>query len=443
VGGVLRVGMLGCGTVGSAVARMLHDHAGTIARRAGTRIELVRVAVRDPSKARDVPFDRALLVQQPDDIVEAPDVDVVVELIGGIEPARSLIARAMAAGKSIVTANKALLSEHGRELFDEAMRNRVDVLYEAAVGGGIPVIRSIREHLAGDRVLRVTAILNGTTNFILTRMSEDGASLEDAVREAQALGYAEADPSADVEGHDAAAKGAILATIAFDTPVSAADVHREGITGVCADDMVFARRLGYVVKLLAVAETVDAGADAGGPGVSVRVYPAMIPRSHPLAAVRESFNAVLIEGERVGPLMLYGRGAGGDPTATSVVGDLIELARSRSSPGSITTAGHAAHGGQSEAVRRLVPLEELDGQYYLLLEVVDRSGVLAAVAHAFANHQVSIKQVWQEGRGEDAQLVLITHRAPESDLAECVRTLRGLGSVEEVRSVIRVEADDP
>jgi homoserine dehydrogenase len=429
---VLRVGMLGCGNVGAAVARLLRDHAGDIERRAGARIEIVRVAVRDPSKRRDAsPLPN--LVTEPDDVVTADDVDVVLELIGGIEPARSLVLRAMEAGKSVVTANKALLSEHGPELFDEAVRRGVDLLYEAAVGGGIPVIRVIREHLAGDRVVRLTAILNGTTNYILTRMTEEGSTLKDAVREAQALGYAEADPTADVGGHDAAAKAAILATIAFDTSIPGSAVHREGIEGVSAEDIAFARRLGYVVKLLAVAERV-------GDAVSVRVQPAMLPSAHPLAAVRESFNAVLIEGERVGPLMLYGRGAGGDPTATSVVGDLIELARGRGAAGSITMAGHGAHGAGVAAMPALLPMDDVEGEYYLLLEVADRPGVLAAIAHAFAHHQVSIRQVWQEGHEDEAQLVLITHRAAERTLRECVRTLRGLGSVKAVRSVIRVEA---
>jgi homoserine dehydrogenase len=432
MGEVLRVGMLGCGNVGAAVARLLRDHAADIERRAGVRVEIVRVAVRDPSKKRDAsPLPN--LVKEPDDVVTADDVDVVLELIGGIEPARTLVLRAMQAGKSVVTANKALLAEHGPELFDEAVRSGVDLLYEAAVGGGIPVIRAIREHLAGDRVVRLTAILNGTTNFILTRMTEDGSTLEDAVREAQALGYAEADPSADVGGHDAAAKAAILATIAFDTSIAGSAVSREGIEGVSAEDIAFAGRLGYVVKLLAVAERV-------GGAVSVRVQPAMLPAPHPLAAVRESFNAVLIEGERVGPLMLYGRGAGGDPTATSVVGDLIELARGRGAAGSITMAGHRAHGSGGAATPALMPMDDVEGEYYLLLEVADRPGVLAAVAHAFAHHQVSIRQVWQEGHGDAAQLVMITHRAPERTFRECVRTLRGLQSVKAVRSVIRVEA---
>jgi homoserine dehydrogenase len=434
-GEVVRVGMLGCGNVGAAVARMLHDHAPEVQRRAGVRVEIARVVVRDPAKPRDVPVAAGRFTGDAHQVVSDPSIDVVVELIGGVEPARSLILGAMAAGKSVVTANKALLSEHGGELFDAAVAAGVDILYEASVGGGIPVIRPIREHLAGDRIIRITGILNGTTNYILTRMSEGGSSLQDAVREAQKQGFAEADPTADLDGHDAAAKAAILATIAFDVPVSAGDVHREGISGISADDIAFAHRLGYELKPVAIAEVVPPD------GVSVRVHPAMVPRDHPLAAVRLSFNAVLIEGERVGPLMLYGRGAGGDPTATSVVGDLIELARARKGGGSITMAGHASHGagGKGGSARTVIPIDELQAQYYVLLEVVDRPGVLEAIAHAFAVHQVSIKQVLQEGRGGDALLVLITHLAREASFRACVEDLRGLEAVEAVRATIRVE----
>lgn len=435
MGGSLRIGLLGCGNVGAAVVRMLHDHAADIERRAGLPVEVARIAVRDPARARDVPVPPSIFTADARGVVGDPGIDVVVELIGGIEPARTLVLGAMAAGKSVVTANKTLLSTHGSEVFDAAVAAGVDVLYEAAVGGGIPVIRPIREHLAGDRILRFSGILNGTTNYILTRMAEEGSSLRDALAEAQRRGFAEADPSADVEGTDAAAKAAILATIAFDVRVAVEGVHREGIMGLSATDLAFAERLGYVVKLLAVGEAVDGG-------VSVRVHPAMLPRSHPLAAVRESFNAVLIEGERVGPVMLFGRGAGGDPTAVSVVGDLVELARGRPARGSLTVAGHAAHAaGPASGAAALRSLDELHSQFYLLLEVADRPGVLAAVSSAFAAHEVSIKQVWQEGHGDDAQLVLITHRALEGAVRACVQDLRGLDAVERVGSVIRVLED--
>jgi homoserine dehydrogenase len=432
----MRVGLLGCGNVGAAVARMLHENADEIERRAGRRIEVTRVAVRDLSKDRSVPVASDLFTTEPAEVVRDDGVDLVVEVMGGIEPALSLILGAFEAGKPAVTANKELLAARGKELFDAAAKAGVDLLYEAAVGGGIPLIRPLREHLAGDRIIRFMGIVNGTTNYILTRMTEDGASLEEAVAEAQSLGYAEQDPAADVGGFDAAAKAAILATIAYDVPVGSADVHREGIERVTAADIGFARQLGFVVKLLAIAEAVDGE-------VSVRVYPAMIPADHPLASVRESFNAVFIEGERVGPLMLYGKGAGGDPTATSVVGDIIDIARS-SGQGSPGPMAHAHPGWSSEIpLRRIRPIGEMSAQYYVLMRVADRPGVLAAVATVFSEHEVSIKSVWQEGHGEEAQLVLVTHREPEHALQACVASLRTLGAVKEVSSVIRVEAAEP
>src|SRR6266536_5233395 len=431
---VTHVGLLGCGNVGAAVLRMLSDHADEIARRAGVSIAVRMVAVRDPSKPRGVPLDPGSFTADPAEVVRDGDVDGVVEVMGGLEPARSLLLEAFEAGKPAVTANKELLAAKGKELFEEAAKAGVELLYEAAVGGGIPLIRPLREHLAGDRILRFMGIVNGTTNYVLTRMAEEGMSTEEALREAQALGYAEPDPTADMVGSDAAAKAAILATIAFDLPVAAGDVYREGIERVTGDDIVFARRLGYVVKLLAIAEASESG-------VSVRVHPAMIPREHPLASVRESFNAVFVEGEKVGPLMLYGRGAGGDPTATSVVGDIIDLARTRGA-GSLTLVGHAAI-TEEDGGRVLQPMSELFSQYYLLMRVVDRPGVLAAIAQAFANHFVSIKSVWQEGHGDQAQIVLITHRAKEADLLGCVVDLRALDVVEEVSSVIRVEDAEP
>lgn len=430
-GTVVRVGVLGCGHVGSAVLRMLADHAADIAARAGVRIAVERVAVRDALRPRDIPVPAGRLTDDALAVVRDAAVDVVVELIGGLEPAASLIFDAFAHGKPVVTANKELLATRGGELFEAAARAGVDLLYEASVGGGIPLIRPLRDHLAGDRITRFIGIVNGTTNYVLTRMDEDGSTLEQALAEAQSLGYAERDPTADVEGLDAAAKAAILATIAFDVPVVVGDVHLEGIARVRAEDVAFARGLGYVIKLLAIG-------DATPNGVAVRVHPAMVRREHPLASVRGSFNAVFVEGERVGPLMLYGRGAGGDPTATSVVGDLIELARggvaSRSRPATPRPPVSARR------ERRIVPIEELEAQYYVLLRVEDVPGVLAAVALVFTHHNVSIRQVVQEGRGEEAQLVLITHRASERALQACVRDLSLIETVLEVSSVIRVEA---
>jgi homoserine dehydrogenase len=435
----LRVGLLGCGNVGAAVARLLHEHASEIERRSHVRIGISRVAVRDRSKTRDAPIEADRFTDDPASVVADPDIDVVVEVLGGIEPARSLILAAFQSGKSVVTANKELLSTHVGQLVEAAAHAGADLLYEASVGGGIPVIRSLRESLAGDRIVRFMGIVNGTTNYILTRMTEEGQGLEEALSRAQELGYAEADPSADLDGHDAAAKAAILATIAFDVPAVATDVHREGIRGIRTEDVANARRLGYVIKLLAIGEA------SGDEEVSVRVHPAMLPSTHPLAAVRESFNAVYVEGEKVGPVMLYGRGAGGDPTATSVVGDLIELARSRERGGVGSLVGHASNPfGRGEwTVRRMKPFDDLATQYYILMDVADRPGVLAAIAGAFAEHRVSIRQVWQEGHGEAAQLVVITHVASEHALQACVRELRSIGSVREVSSVLRVEAAEP
>ena len=426
---VLRVGMLGCGTVGAAVIRLLHGHRDDIARRAGCRLEVTRVAVRDPVRDRDVPLPADAFVTDPMAVVEDPDVDIVCELIGGSEPAGSLILAAFDREKPVVTANKELLATRGRELFDASDAKGLDLYFEAAVGGGIPLIRPLKESLSGERIRRVLGIVNGTTNFILTKMSEEDRAFDDVLAEAQRLGYAEADPAADVEGHDAAAKCAILASIAFNARVTAADVFREGITRVSTEDIEFARRLGYVVKLLAIAEM---GADER---IAARVHPAMIPAAHPLASVRDAFNAVFVEGEAVGELMFYGRGAGGAPTATAVVGDLVSVARN-------LLADARGVGCTCFHERTIRPMAEMTGQYYILLRVEDRPGVLAEIASVFGQSDVSIRSVWQEGTGRDAQLVFITHRALEGAFQEAVATLRDLPAVEEVRSILRVEAEE-
>ena len=426
---VLRVGMLGCGTVGAAAIRLLHEHRDDITRRAGCRLEVTRVAVRDPARERDVPLPPEAFVTHPMAVVEDPDIDIVCELIGGIEPAGSLILAAFDREKPVVTANKELLATRGRELFDASDAKGLDLYFEAAVGGGIPLIRPLKESLSGERIRRVLGIVNGTTNFILTKMSEEDRAFDDVLAEAQRLGYAEADPAADVEGHDAAAKCAILASIAFNARVTASDVFREGITGVTTEDIEFARRLGYVVKLLAIAEMGD------DERIAARVHPAMIPAAHPLANVRDAFNAVFVEGDAVGELMFYGRGAGGDPTATAVVGDLVSVARNllAEARGVGCTCFHE---------RTIRPMAEMTGQYYILLRVEDRPGVLAEIASVFGRSDVSIKSVWQEGTGRDAQLVFITHRAREGAFQVAVATLRDLPGVEEVRSILRVEAEE-
>jgi homoserine dehydrogenase len=421
--------MLGCGTVGAATIRMLHEHRDDIARRAGCRLEVTRVAVRDPARVRDVPLRPEAFVSDPMAVVDDPDVDIVCELLGGSEPAGSLILAAFEREKPVVTANKELLATRGRELFDASDAKGLDLYFEAAVGGGIPLIRPLKESLSGERIRRVMGIVNGTTNFILTKMSDEGRAFDDVLAEALRLGYAEADPAADVEGHDAAAKCAILASIAFNARVTAADVFREGITGVSTEDIEFARRLGYVVKLLAIAEMGD------DERIAARVHPAMIPAAHPLANVRDAFNAVFVEGDAVGELMFYGRGAGGDPTATAVIGDLVSVARNllAEARGVGCTCFHE---------RTIRPMDEMTGQYYILLRVEDRPGVLADIASVFGRSDVSIKSVWQEGTGRDAQLVFITHRAREGSFQEAVASLRDLPGVKEVRSILRVEAEE-
>ena len=361
-------------------------------------------------------------------VVDAADVDVVCELMGGVDPAKDLILRALGSGKPVVTANKELLASHGRELFDAADAQGVDLYFEAAVAGGIPLIRPLKESLAGERIRRMLGIVNGTTNYILTQMSEHGSSFDDALAEAQRLGYAEADPTADVEGHDAAAKCAILASIAFNARVVAADVYREGISGVTPQDIADARRMGYVVKLLAIAEL-------QGEAITARVHPAMIPASHPLASVRDAFNAVFIEGERVGQLMFYGRGAGGDPTAVSVAGDLVTVARH------LIAGGHGV-GCTCRLDRRIRSMDDTTGQYYLNLHVEDRPGVLAEIADHFGRNGVSIERVWQEGSGDEATLVFITHRAQEGAFQKTLQELRELTAVRAVQSLLRVEGEE-
>ena len=425
---VVRVGMLGCGTVGAATVRLLDELGGEIAARTGCRLEVVRVAVRDPGRARDVPLDPGAFTTDAGAIVDDPDVDLVCELLGGIEPARSLILRAFERGKAVVTANKELIANAGKDLFDASDETGMDLYFEAAVAGGIPLIRALKESLAGERISRVTGIVNGTTNYILTQMTDHGWSFEDALAEAQRLGYAEADPTADVDGSDAAAKCAILVSIAFNTRVVAADVFREGITGVQPQAIADAARLGYVVKLLAIAELEDEE-------ISARVHPAMIPTSHPLASVRDAFNAVFVEGEKVGQLMFYGRGAGGDPTATAVVGDLVSAARNR-------LAGTRGIGCTCVYERRVRPMDDTRGQYYLDLHVEDRPGVLAEVAEHFGRNGVSIERVWQEGVGDEANLIFITHRAQEGAFQKTVQELGELAAVRAVSSVVRVEGEE-
>jgi homoserine dehydrogenase len=426
----LNVAVLGCGSVGSQVVRLLTTQAGDLTARVGAPVRLVGVAVRRIDAPRDVVVPDGLLTTDAAALVARDDVDLVVEVIGGIEPARSLILSALEGGASVVTANKALLADDGPTLFEAAEKAGRDLYYEAAVAGAIPILRPLRESLAGDRVTRVLGIVNGTTNFILDKMDTSGAGFHEALEEAQELGYAEADPTADVEGFDAAAKAAILASLAFHSRVTAADVHREGITEVTAADIASAREMGSVVKLLAIAEI--ATGSQGEEGISVRVHPAMIPRSHPLASVREAFNAVFVESDAAGQLMFYGPGAGGSPTASAVLGDLVTVARNRL--GNTRGAGESAY-----ADRVVLAMGETRTRYHIAIDVDDRAGVLAEIATAFAEEDVSIQTLRQEGRGEDAQLVVVSHDATDAQLSSTVERLRGLACVREVTSVMRVE----
>jgi homoserine dehydrogenase len=430
----VRVAMLGCGTVGREVVRLLREQAAELAARAGARVELVGVAVRRPQRHADL---GDLVTADASGLVTRDDVDVVVEVIGGIEPARTLLLEALKAGKSVVTANKALLAEDGAALAEAADGSGADLYYEASVAGAIPLLRPLRESLAGDRITRVAGIVNGTTNYILSAMTESGASYGEALEEATRLGYAEADPSADVDGYDAASKAAILASLAFHTRVTSADVHCEGIREVTAADIAAATGMDCVIKLLAICERTPADGDVPE-SVSARVHPAMIPASHPLASVDGAFNAVFVEAEAAGQLMFYGQGAGGAPTASAVLGDLVAVVRNR-------TVGGRGPRESTHASLPVRPMGTVPTRYHVSLDVADRAGVLSTIAGEFARHGVSIAAVRQTGgrpdgdSDEPARLVVVTHTAPEASLADTVEVLSGLDVVRGVESVLRVE----
>ena len=423
---VVRIGVLGCGNVGAAFVQLVERQADFIQARTGIRLEVARVAVRNISRDREVALPEGVLTRDAVTVVEDPTVDLIVEVIGGIEPARELISAALKHGKPVVTANKELLANVGHELWALSDQVGIDLLFEAAVAGGIPLIRALRESLRGEPVTRVMGIVNGTTNFILTKMADEGADYAAALSEAQRLGFAERDPTADVEGFDAGAKAAIIASIAFGARVVAGDVYHEGISGVTAADIAIANRLGYVVKLLAIAERQD-------DKVAVRVHPAMVPLSHPLASVRDSYNAVFVEGDAVGQLMFYGRGAGGFPTASAVLGDVIDAA---------VNLRKGTHGSIGQFSRvPVVPIDETSSQYLIGLDVEDKPGVLHNITGVFASHGVSIRAAEQEGIGADARLVFITHRAREADVQACVNEFRRSPVVKRTSGIIRVVGD--
>lgn len=422
--------MLGCGVVGAEVARLMVANQDDLAARSGAGLEIVKISVRDLSIPRPG-IAAELFTTDSESIVNDPNIDLVIEVMGGIEPAHQLILTAMKNGKAVVTANKALLAKHGAELFHASDEADVDFYYEAAVAGAIPILRPLAESLVGDRVERVMGIINGTTNYILTKMHETGTSFEDALNEAQLLGYAEADPTADIESFDAAAKAAILAGLAFHTQVTDEDVYREGISKVTADDVAVAKEMGFVIKLLAIAEANEVhGSDEET--ITVRVHPTMIPKNHPLASVREAFNAVFVQCQSAGELMFYGRGAGGVPTASAILGDLVAVARNR-------IEGSLGPTETDYADLDIAPMGVTKTRYLIRLEVMDVPGVLASVAATFAMNDVSILTVRQDGRGADAELIVLTHIATEAALASTVDQLAKLHVVKDVLSVIRVE----
>jgi len=421
----LKVGMLGAGVVGSQIARLLIANKSDLASRAGANLELVSIAVKDSKLKRDG-ISPALLTNDAKSIVNDPQIDLVIEVIGGIDPAKELILTALKNGKSVVTANKALLAKHGAELYAAADKANVDLYYEAAVAGAIPILRPLRESLVGDHVIRVMGIVNGTTNYILTKMDENGAAFADALKEAQTLGFAESDPSADIEGFDAAAKAAILAGLAFHSRVTDNDVYREGISKITAADVKVAKAMEMVIKLLAIAELTPDGA------VSVRVHPALISRNHPLASVRDSFNAVFVEAQSAGQMMFYGKGAGGEPTASAILGDLVAVARHK-------VTGGIGPKESDYADLKIAQIGQTKTRYLIRLNVADKPGVLESVAHVFASHQVSIQTVRQTGAGDKAELIVMTHSSNESSLSATVKDLKNLPVVTDVASVLRVE----
>ena len=423
----IRIALIGAGTVGSKVASLMLEQSEDLEARSGAPLVLVGVGVKDASKSRPGIPKELITADVPG--LLAKDIDIVVEVMGGIEPARTHILDAMSRGISVVTANKELLARDGATLAAAAEKNNVDLYYEASVAGAIPLLRPLRESLVGDRVKKILGIVNGTTNYILTKMDETGASFKDALSEAQKLGYAETDPSADVEGKDAAAKAAIVAQLAFHTRVTIDDVYCEGITKVSASDVKAAKEMGFVIKLLAIAERLD------DESIVVRVHPAMIPRSHPLASVREAFNAVFVEAEAAGSLMFYGRGAGGAPTASAVLGDLVAVARNKMS-------GRRGPGESIYADLKVKPVSEAMTSYYISLQVADKPGVLAQISQKIADNSVSIQTVRQDGLENDAQLVIRTHKALEKDLAKTLEALRNLDAVKEISDYMRVEGED-
>jgi homoserine dehydrogenase len=418
------IGLLGAGTVGGALVRRLVGESEAIAAKTGLVFDVRRIGVKNLSRDRDFTVTDGLLTDDLFSVVSDPTVDIVVEVMGGLEPAGDLILAALEAGKPVISANKELISARGPELIAAAERSGVPFLFEAAVGGGIPIIRPLSETLAGETVTRVLGIVNGTTNFILTKMADEGTTYEAALAEAQTLGYAEPDPTADVSGADSAAKAAILASLAFGTWVGFDDVYYEGIQSISAEDIAFAEKFGYTIKLVALC-------DRTGSGVTARVHPVMVPVEHPLASIRGATNAVFIEGPSIDSLLFAGPGAGGEPTATAVLGDVIDAARE-------TLAGAQVASRVRFSPGEVVPFQDVETEWYMRLMVDDQPGVLAKIASGFGESNVSIRSVWQEGVDTKAALIVVTHRAVESSHRAALESLKAIPEVFEVAAVIRV-----
>tara|TARA_B100000029_G_scaffold511503_2_gene605714 strand:- start:166 stop:1449 length:1284 start_codon:yes stop_codon:yes gene_type:complete len=419
----IRLGILGCGVVGEALVALIESQRQVIASRTGIEIEIGAIAVSDISKERSEWVDVSMLTKNPEDIVSSPDIDVIVELIGGIEPAQILVETALKNGKPVITANKELLSKEGPSLFRLADSKRVDLLFEAAVAGGVPLMRVLRESLIGEPLKRVIGIVNGTTNFILSQMEETGSTYEDALAEAQKLGFAESDPTADVSGQDAASKAAVIAMVAFGAEISLSEVPYEGISSITSEDIAFAKKSNRTVKLLAIVDRTEEA-------IEIRVHPAMLPNDHPLSSVRDSYNAVFVEGQAVDSLMLYGRGAGGMPTASAVLGDVIGASKNLLS--------ETFRGVGELSPIALKKIEDQQNAYYINVQVIDEPGVLADVASVFGENEISIRSMEQEGLGGEARLVFITHAANERNLEETLTQLGELHCVEEVGTTIQV-----
>lgn len=426
---VLRLGLLGLGTVGSGVYRILTDNAVNVTKKVGVPIEVSRILVRESGKDRGLNIDPEVLTTNVNDILQDPEIDIVVEVLGGIHPALEYTRAALESGKSVVTANKDMIAMHGRELFEAAQANGVDLFFEASVAGGIPIIRPLKECLAANRIQEIIGIINGTTNYMLTKMSKEGSNFDEVLKEAQVQGYAEADPTSDVEGYDAARKLAILASIAFNTRVTLDNVYVEGITRITSDDIAYARELNYTIKLLGIAKETEEG-------VEVRVHPTFIPMNHPLASVNDVFNAIFVRGDAVGDTMFYGRGAGEMPTGSAVAGDILAAARNRL----LKVQGINCTCFEEKHVKSM---GQTECKYYIRLAVADKPGVLASIAYAFGDKEVSLASVLQKHtEGDMAEIVLVTHRVKEQNLQDALKLISQLSSVSEVCNVIRVEEEE-